>query len=105
MFTLRITFDQFLLVSLGKDNKFTDVFKVSDYELGPEGFFAISVDNSTGYSDFKLQAIRHSTIEYPIFKDPEEKRSSGGKWIWLLFLIVVAFIAFVLYKKQVTKGK
>lgn len=104
-FTLRITFDQVLVVSLGKSDKFKDVFKISDYELGTESFFAVSVNNSTGYSDFKLHAIRHSTIEYPVFKDLDEKRTGGGKWVWLLFLVVIAVIAFILYKKQTRKGR
>lgn len=102
-FTLRVTYDKELIVSLGRNNKYNDVFKVSDYRFVKDSYFAISVKNYTGYSDFRINAIRQSTIEYPAFKEIESERSYGGRWIWIMFAVVVAVIGIVLYRKQITR--
>lgn len=105
LFTLRITADNGLNISLGKNHKFTEVFKIAEYAFPLESYLGLSVNNSTGYSDFRIQAIRQSAIEYPMFKAFDDERGGGSKWIWLIFFLVIGVIGFVLYKKQVARKK
>lgn len=100
--SLRIVHERGILtVSLGRNNNFNEVFKVDNYSLPEKSYFAVSAEHSTGYSDIRLYAIRHSNIEYPSFNPFDDEKISKISWIWIVFIIGLIVLGATIFKKQV----
>ncbi|KRH95196.1 hypothetical protein M153_2100014464 [Pseudoloma neurophilia] len=100
--SLRILYEnESIVVSIGRNNNFTDVFQIDDYTLPEQSYFAISTKHTTGFSPTTLFAIRQSNIEYPSFKPSLEKeRPSKRGWVWAIFIIGLVVLVVTVGKKQ-----
>lgn len=100
--SLRILFENdSIIVYLGRNNKFIEIFQLENYILPEQTYFAVSTKHSSGYSPTFLYAIRYSTIEYPAFKAPfEEERPSKRGWVWIIFIIGFVALLVTVGKKQ-----
>lgn len=93
-------------VLIGRNNNFTEVFKINNYTLPEQSYFSVSTKHTTGYSAIKLFAIRHSNIEYPTFvgKLDEERQSKRG-WVWAVFIIGIVVLVLTVGRKQLANLK
>lgn len=101
---IRIENDQDeITISRGRGDKFRTVFSIKNYPLPKELFLGISTQNSTGFSDVRIFAIRHTNIEYPTFATTSDEKKHSTKYVWIIFFIGIVVLGVFLSREQLSK--
>lgn len=81
-----------------KDQEFHELFSVTNPGVGQGYYYSVSASNSNGYNVCRIFGIRTSTLELMGGREEAERKSS--KFVWFIFIVAVAVIGYILFKKQ-----
>lgn len=83
------------------EKEFTHIFNVYNSSLEKDSYFSISAQNTVGYNYVRIFDVKISSL-VSIAAERIVKRS-GGIYVWVIFFVGVAGLAYYLLKRQLKK--